>query len=168
MSRMQFVSRAMAISFWRKHPASKDKPPDWEPQPRIGARRWPKENKGSNHSRLGPAIRRNRTRHACAVGPKRKQLPPLLRQPLPRRHTAMGMHPDLSANRLPLLRSVSDRVAGPSPSGGHHHRLQVVIAVKALSDRAAIPRFVVDLPAVHRASAMKSSSAFFASGPGCH
>jgi hypothetical protein len=56
----QFDFRAIAIGFWPRHPTSKRKPKHWGWPARTRSRYWNRDNKSSNHSRLGPPIQRNR------------------------------------------------------------------------------------------------------------
>ena len=58
MRRMQFDFRAIAITFWQRPPTSKGKPKHCGWPARMRSGQWNKDNKSSNHSRLGPPIRK--------------------------------------------------------------------------------------------------------------
>jgi hypothetical protein len=63
----------------------------------------------------------------------------------------MAVHPRLPVGGFLFLWRIPFAVLtkGPSPSGGYHHRLQVVIASKALRHGAIVPGVVVHLLTSH-------------------
>src|SRR4029450_7884071 len=81
------------------------------------------------------------------TSPSLDSLYPLLRPPLPWRHALMAVHAGLPVGGFLFLWRISFAVPteGPGPTGGHHQRLQVVVAGVALRNRAIVASRAVQL-----------------------